>query len=60
MFLILNHVWMLLSRTYINRLHEKTLRLSYKNNASLSFEDLIKKDKTVNTNINNRNLYGKN
>lgn len=41
---------------YINRVHEKTLRLSYKNNASLSFEDLIKKDKTVNTNINNRKL----
>ena len=38
----------------INRLHEKALTLAYRNKTSLSFEDLLKKNETVN--VHQRNL----
>ena len=44
-------IWIFHNRTLnnkINRLHEKALILGYRNKISLSFEDLLKKDKTVN------------
>ena len=50
-------VWMFHSRTLnnkINKLHEKALRLVFKNKTSLFFEDLPKNDEKVN--IHQRNL----
>ena len=50
-------VWMLHSRTMnnkINKIHEKTLRLVYKDEKNLSLDDLLKKDKSVS--IHQRNL----
>ena len=57
-------VWMFHSRTMnnrINTLHEKALRPVYTNKPNLSFDDLLKEDKSVNTtkefaNRCNRNL----
>ena len=43
-------VWMFYSRTMNNRihtLHEKALRLVYTNKPSLSFDNLLKEDKSV-------------
>ena len=50
-------VWMSHSRTMnnrINKIHEKTLRLVYKDEKNLSLDDLLKKDKSVS--IHQRNL----
>ena len=50
-------VWMLHSRTMnnkINKIHEKTLRLVYKDEKNLSLDDLLKKDQSVS--IHQRNL----
>ena len=50
-------VWMSHSRTMnnrINKIHEKTLRLVYKDEKNLSLDDLLKKDKSVI--IQHRNL----
>ena len=50
-------VWMCHSRTMnhrINKIHEKTLRLVYKDEKNLSLDDLLKKDKSVS--IHQRNL----
>ena len=50
-------VWMSHSRTMnnrINKIHEKGLRLAYKDETNFSFEDLLKKDKSVS--IHQRNL----
>ena len=44
-------IWIFHNRTFnskINRLHEEALILGYRNKISRSFEDLPKKDKTVN------------
>ena len=38
----------------INKIHEKTLRLVYKDEENLSSDDLLKKDKSVS--IHQRNL----
>ena len=38
----------------INKIHEKTLRLVYKDEKNLSLDDLLKKDKSVS--IHQRNL----
>ena len=38
----------------INKIHKKALRLVYKDEASLSFDDLLKKEKSVS--IHQRNL----
>ena len=41
-------VWMFRSRTLnnrINKIHERALRLVYKNDTFLSFDDLLKRDK---------------
>ena len=49
--------WMFLSRTLnnrINKIHEKALRLVYKNETFLSFDDLLKRDKSVS--IHQKNL----
>ena len=43
-------VWMFHSRTLnnrINKIHEKALRLVYKNETFLSFDELLKRDKSV-------------
>ena len=43
-------VWMLHRRTLnnqINKIHERALRLVYKNETFLSFDDLLKRDKSV-------------
>ena len=51
------HVWTFHSRTMnniINSLHEKALRLVYTNKANLSFDDLLKDDRSVK--IQQRNL----
>ena len=51
------YVWTFHSRTMnniINSLHEKALRLVYTNKASLSFDDLLKDDRSVK--IQQRNL----
>ena len=50
-------VWMSHSRNMnniINKIHEKTLRLVYKDEENLSSDDLLKKDKSVS--IHQRNL----
>ena len=51
-------VWMFHGRTMnnrINKIHEKALRLVYKDETNLSFDyDLLKKDKSVS--IHQRNL----
>ena len=50
-------VWMSHSRTMnniINKIHEKTLRLVYKDEKNLSLDDLLKKDKSLS--IHQRNL----
>ena len=50
-------VWMFHSRTMnnrINTLHEKALRLVYTNKSNLSFDDLLKEDKSVK--IHQKNL----
>ena len=50
-------VWMSHSRTMnniINKIHEKTLRLVYKDEKNLSLDDLLKKDQSVS--IHQRNL----
>ena len=50
-------VWMFHSRTLnnrINKIHEKALRLVYKNETFLSFDDLLKRDKSVS--IHQKNL----
>ena len=50
-------VWMFHSRTMnnrINKLHEKALRLVYTNKSNVSFEDLLKEDKSVK--LHQRNL----
>ena len=50
-------VWMFHSRTMnnrINTLHEKALRLVYTNKPNLSFDDLLKEDKSVK--IHQKNL----
>ena len=44
------YVWMFHSRTLnnrINKIHEKALRLVYKNETFFSFDDLLKRDKSV-------------
>ena len=49
--------WMFHSRTMnngINALHEKALRLAYTNKSNLSFDDLLKEDKSVK--IHQKNL----
>ena len=47
----------------INKIHKKTLRLVYKDETNFSFDDLLKKDKSVkmyspkkSTNLSDRNL----
>ena len=50
-------VWMFHSRTLnnrINKIHERALRLFYKDEAFLSFDDLLKSDKSVS--IHQKNL----
>ena len=50
-------VWMFHGRTIsnrINKIHEKTLKPVYKDEANLSFDDLLKKDKSIS--IHQRNL----
>ena len=50
-------VWMFHSRTLnnrINKIHEKALRLVYKNEAFSSFDDILKRDKSVS--IHQKNL----
>ena len=50
-------VWMFHSRTLnnqINKIHEKALRLVYKNETFSSFDDLLKRDKSVS--IHQKNL----
>ena len=50
-------VWMSHSRTMnnrINKIHEKALRVVYKDEANLSLDDLLKKNKSVS--IHQRNL----
>ena len=50
-------VWMFLSRTLnnrINKIQERALRLAYKNEISLSFDDILKRDKLVS--IHQKNL----
>ena len=50
-------VWMFHSRTLnnrINKIHERALRLVYKDEAFLSFDDLLKSDKSVS--IHQKNL----
>ena len=50
-------VWMSHSRAMnnrINKIHEKALRLVYKDKTNLSLDDLLKKDKSVS--IHQRNL----
>ena len=50
-------VWMFHSRTLnnrINKIYEKALRLVYKNETFFSFDDLLKKDKSVS--IHQKNL----
>ena len=50
-------VWMFHSRTLnnrINKIHEKALRLVYKNETFLSFDELLKRDKSVS--IHQKNL----
>ena len=50
-------VWMFHSRTLnnrINKIHERALRLVYKNETFLSFDDLLKRDRSVS--IHQKNL----
>ena len=50
-------IWMFHSRTLnnrINKIHEKALRLVFKNETFSSFDDLLKRDKSVS--IHQRNL----
>ena len=50
-------VWMFHSRTLnnrINKIHERALRLAYKNETFLSFGDLLKRDRSVS--IHQKNL----
>ena len=50
-------VWISHSRTLnnqINKIHERTLRLAYKNETFLSFDDLLKRDRSVS--IHQKNL----
>ena len=50
-------VWMFHNRTLnkrINEIHEKTVRLVYKNETFFSFDDLLKRDKSVS--IHQKNL----
>ena len=50
-------VWMFHSRTLnnrINKIHERALRLAYKNETFLSFDDLLKRDKSLS--IHQKNL----
>ena len=50
-------VWMLHRRTLnnqINKIHERALRLVYKNETFLSFDDLLKRDRSVS--IHQKNL----
>ena len=50
-------VWMFHSRTLnnrINKIHEKALRLVYKNEAFLCFDDLLRRDKSMS--IHQKNL----
>ena len=58
-------VWMSHSKTMnnrINKIHEKALRLVYKDETNLSFDDLLKKGQITkyspktSTNLRNRNL----
>ena len=60
-------IWIFHGKTLnnkINIIHEKTLRLVYRNKTNLSFEDLLKRWNSeylpkISTNISHRNLYGK-
>ena len=50
-------VWMFHNRTLnnrINKIHERALRLVYKNETFLSFDDLLKRDRSVS--IHQKNL----
>ena len=56
-FVLSTLIWMFHSRTMnnrINTLHEKALRLVYTNKPNLSFDDLLKEDKSVK--IHQKNL----
>ena len=53
-------VWMFLSRTLnnrINKIHERALRLAYKNETFLSFNDLLKRDRSVSIHQKNLQLF---
>ena len=53
-------VWMFHSRTLnnrINKIHERALRLVYKNETFLSFDDLLKRDRSVSIHQKNLQIF---
>ena len=53
-------VWMFHSRTLnnrINKTHEKALRIAYKDQTFLSFDDLLKRDKSARIHQKNLQIF---
>ena len=53
-------VWMFHSRTLnnrINKTHEKALRIAYKDQTFLSFDDLLKRDKSARVHQKNLQIF---